>query len=811
MQKGYLRHFRKYSFIYFGVIIICMLYWKALPHQLFKDPVSTVLLSSEGNLLGARIAADGQWRFPAQDTVPEIFEQTIIAFEDKRFYQHPGVDPFAILRAIRLNINRGEVVSGGSTLSMQVIRLSRKGKGRTVWEKLIEVVLATRMELSFSKEEILAFYASNAPFGGNVVGLDAAAWKYYGRGADKLSWAEAATLAVLPNAPSLIHPGKNRDLLRKKRDFLLDKLFENGTIDQTSLELAKEEALPDRPQPLPSFAPHLLEEIHQKSLAGVSNEETSIQSTINLYWQKRANQIAERYYNLYKPVGIHNLGILVAEVKTGDVKVYVGNTPGKNPDHNCAVNVVPAKRSTGSILKPFLYASMLSEGEILPNMLIPDIPTRFEGYHPTNFDQKYQGAVPANMALARSLNIPAVRMLRDFGINRFKDKLNAIGLESIDRPASDYGLTLVLGGAESTLWELVGAYSGMARNLNNYPDYNGKYESNAYRPLNYLTKESKSPLSPAEFDKLKSSSPLKASAIWQSFEAMLEVSRPYGESFWENYASSGKIAWKTGTSYGFRDAWAIGVTPRYVVGVWVGNADGEGRPQLIGSATAAPILFDMFDVVGEGNEWFTPPYDDMKKVQLCTQSGHVVTELCHESKWGWVSKTASHIRPCPYHRMVYLDPDKEFQVHSNCESPLRMRKEAYFILPPLEEKYYKNRHPAYRDLPPFRDDCLTALQKGSKSKNMQLIYPAVPNSKIYIPKDIDGSLSETVFEATHRKNDAVLFWHLDDSYIGTTSNFHEMALRPKKGKHTLTLVDEYGEYLSINFEILTKEKSKLSD
>lgn len=811
LRKGLFLHIRKRPWLYLGVAILLVLYLRCLPKTLFEDPVSTVLLSEEGELMGARIASDGQWRFPAQDTVPKIFAQTIVAFEDKRFYQHPGVDLLAIFRAIWLNIRQGEIVSGGSTLSMQVIRLSRKGKGRTIWEKLIEMALATRLELKYTKSEILAMYASNAPFGGNVVGLDAAAWKYYGRSADRLSWAETATLAVLPNAPSLIHPGKNRDLLRRKRDFLLQKLSQNGSLDQWSAELAMEEALPDRPKLLPSFAPHLLEEIHQKSLAGKLSNESSFRSTLNLYWQKRANQIAERYYNLYKPVGIHNLGILVAEVQSGDIKVYVGNTPGSDPSHNCAVDVLPALRSTGSIMKPFLYASMLSEGELLPHSLVPDVPTRFEGYHPTNFDHKYQGAVEANKALARSLNIPAVRMLSAFGVDRFKDKLNAIGLESIDRPASDYGLTLVLGGAESSLKQLVGAYGGMARTLNNYPAYNGKYEHEAYHPLNYFAKKSKEALGPEDFDRLKASAPLKASSIWHTFQAMVEVSRPYGESFWENYASSGKIAWKTGTSYGFRDAWAIGLTPEYVVGIWVGNADGEGRPQLIGSATAAPILFDMFDVVGESSQWFTPPFDDMKKVQVCSQSGHLITELCKEPRLEWISKSANHTQPCPYHQTVFMDPVQELQVHSSCESPLKMRKESYFVLPPLQEKFYKNRHPDYQVLPPYREDCLASLQKGKKSSNMEMIYPSVPNSRIYIPKDLDGSISETVFEATHREEDATLFWHLDEEYLGKTFKFHEMAMRPKPGKHKLTLVDEYGEYLSIYFEILAKEKSDLSN
>ncbi|MEO0896660.1 MAG: penicillin-binding protein 1C [Bacteroidota bacterium] len=789
-----------------AIMAVCILFgvWlNCLPKQLFSDPLSTVMLSQEGELLGARIASDGQWRFPAQDTVPEIFSKTLLAFEDKRFYYHPGFDPLAMARALWLNISRGEVVSGGSTISMQVIRLSRKGRGRTIWEKLIEVVWATRLELRHSKEEILAHYASNAPFGGNVVGLDAAAWKYFGRGADKLSWAEAATLAVLPNAPSLIHPGKNRDLLRRKRDFLLGKLLADGTIDTTSYELAIEENLPAKPKKLPSHTPHLLEEIHQNRLSSRKQAEALVKSSIDILFQKQANQIAKRYYELYKPTGVHNLGILVAEVATGEVKAYVGNTPGTNPAHNCAVNVIPAPRSTGSIMKPYLYASMLNDGELLPHMLIPDVPTRFGSYNPVNYDRTYQGAIPASQALARSLNIPAVRMLSNYGIGRFRDKLRQIGLNSINRSADNYGLTLVLGGAESSLWELTGAYVGMARSLNQFVALQGYYPNNAYRPLSWLPQT----ISDESTENLKQSAPLSAASIWQTFEAMVEVSRPYAESFWENYASSGKIAWKTGTSYGFRDAWAIGCTPEYVIGVWVGNADGEGRPELVGSAMAAPVMFDMFDVVGEGEEWFTPPYDDMKEVEVCAESGYLMSERCPESKKEWISNQTQKTKPCPYHKHVYLDQEGDFRVHSGCESPLNMTKKSFFILPPLQETYFKNRHPAYIIPPPYRSDCLATLPSANRAKTMEMVYPPA-KAKIYIPRELDGELSETVFEATHRNRDAVLFWHLDNEYIGKTANFHKMGLRPKPGKHIITLVDEQGEHLSVSFEILAGEKDK---
>ena len=242
--------------IFAGLTLIALL---LRPGDLFDDPVCAVLESRDGKLLGARIAADGQWRFPAADVIPEKFATCIVTFEDKRFWHHPGVDPLAIARALRLNSSRGEIRSGASTLTMQTIRLSRGNPPRTIPEKLLEMVLALRLEAYCSKDEILALYAAHAPFGGNVVGLEAAAWRYFGRPADELSWAESATLAVLPNAPALIHPGSRRDALLAKRNFLLDKLCAIGVIDSLECDLAKDEPLPDKPWPLPEIAYHYLE------------------------------------------------------------------------------------------------------------------------------------------------------------------------------------------------------------------------------------------------------------------------------------------------------------------------------------------------------------------------------------------------------------------------------------------------------------------------------------------------------------------------------------------------------------------------
>jgi len=499
--------------------LLALAFALCLPEPLFDAPVSTVLTDRQGKLLDARIASDGQWRFPARDTVPEKFAACITTFEDKRFWYHPGVDPLALARAIWLNLSQGEVVSGGSTLTMQVIRLSRQGKARTVGEKLIEIVLATRATLRYRKARILALYASHAPFGGNVVGLDAAAWKYFGRDPEQLSWSEMAILAVLPNAPALIHPGRNREALRRKRDFLLAKLLAEGHIDSLTHTLACLEELPHKPLPLPHLAPHLLARHHAQLATSAAAGESRLRSTLDRDLQIRSRQILARHHQHLRGQGIHNAGALIVEVATGDIQAYLGNTPCLENQHGCRVDVTTARRSTGSILKPFLYAAMLSDGEILPHSLLPDVPSFFGGYSPSNYDQTYRGAVPASLALARSLNVPAVRMLQRHGVPKFQDELMRLGLTSLDRPAADYGLSLILGGAEATLADLAAVYAGMARSLNQFRPLNGRYDVQAYRPLNYRAAASRPAISARDRDRLTRQAPVSAGAIWHTFEA----------------------------------------------------------------------------------------------------------------------------------------------------------------------------------------------------------------------------------------------------------------------------------------------------
>ncbi|GAB2826828.1 penicillin-binding protein 1C [Ferruginibacter profundus] len=776
-------------------------FYFSLPKTLFNAPTSYVIEDKDGNLLNATIAADGQWRFPYNKNVPQKFIDCITTFEDKRFFKHPGVDPVSIGRAVVKNIKNKGVVQGGSTLTMQVIRLSKQDDKRSIWNKLKESILAVRLEMSYSKKEILALYASNAPFGSNVVGLDAAAWRYYGRSPDKLSWGEMATLAVLPNAPALVHPGKNRDVLLKKRNALLDKLSDAGKIDASSCTLAKLESLPGNPLPLPQYSPHLLQRFikDNKNLSTT----TKIKTTLDGALQKNVAAIVQQHQAVLKGNGINNACALVLDVETGNTLAYVGNIYDPlNKEMESDVDVIAAPRSPGSALKPILYAAMLSDGLILPNSIIPDIPTQIGSYAPQNFDLGYDGAVPANRALARSLNIPAVKLLQQYKYQRFYETLQQCGITTLNRNADTYGLSLILGGCEVTAWDIAGVYASMARTLNHQTKNHGKPDPDDFHPPNYIAKQT-----PGQQQLSTTNLPLDATSIYFTFQAMQEVMRPGEEGLWQQFTSSQKIAWKTGTSFGFRDGWAIGVTPKNVVAVWVGNTDGEGRPGLIGVQTAAPILFDIFRVLPNVNMpagqagWFEKPKYNYSFVPVCRQSGYRANIDCPDVDTLFMPPNGTKVPQCVYHKMIHLDATGNFRVTEQCESPSAMQHKSWFILTPAMEYYYKQKNADYKILPPFKAGC----EFAETGKVMEIIYPQ-PDAKIYVPLEVSGQRGNTVFTAAHRRSSAKIFWSLDDNFIGTTQNFHQMALNPSPGIHIITLVDENGLSVSRQFEILEKEK-----
>ena len=768
------------SKLYLAIVVTVLVFsalWFALtpPYPLFDTPYSTVLYSRNSELLCAKVASDGQWRFPSRDTLPSKYISAVIEYEDRRFYNHNGVSLLAIARATRQNIASQRVVSGGSTLTMQLIRISRGNPSRNMYNKLWETLLALRLEWTYSKREILELYAAHAPFGGNVVGVEAAAWRYFGHDPIHLSWAEAATLAVLPNSPALIHPGRGREALLRKRDRLLDRLLQEGYLDSIEYSSAVLEPLPDAPNALPQDAPHLMDYLPKGS---------AHHTTIDYALQQRTQQIVDNYGSTILANNlIDNAAVIVVDVHSGETLAYVGNISSsgdRGRKDGRSVDIIQSRRSTGSLLKPILYGALLSEGQILPNTLVFDTPLNIGGFTPTNYNKTFNGVVTARSAVERSLNVPIVRMLTLYNSGRFLNLLRSMGLTTLDRSSDNYGATLILGGAEGTLWEMCGLYASLARSLESYNRF-GAYNSDDMHPLTTLSKPLKTATKESVPSKL---SPLSPSALWFMFEAMSGVNRPEEESSWEEFSSMKQIAWKTGTSYGNRDAWAIGLTPRYMVGVWVGNADGEGRSSMTGVGSAAPIMFDVFSMLPDSREWFAEPIEDMEMIVSCGRSGYRASEWCHLSgdRIDTLSVPLAGVitHTCPYHKSI------------TTEGVTR----GWFVLPPIAEYYYRRTASDYT-VPPV----------GRGGRSLELIYPQ-HNAQLYVPQGF--SSKSVVFRAAHRSDTASIHWHMDSHYLGTTHSSslsgHTIIVNPPAGEHLLTIVDDEGRDQRISFTVLSTSR-----
>ncbi|WP_428034323.1 penicillin-binding protein 1C [Amphritea sp.] len=750
--------------------------WWPLPDPLFSKPLSRLLLDQNGQLLSARIATDQQWRFQAVSALPEAYTTSLIQYEDKRFMSHPGVDPLAIVRAFYLNLTAGRIVSGGSTITMQLARIVDGNRARTWWQKLQELHLALRLEMQLSKREILALYAANAPMGGNTVGIEAAAWRYFGRRLNELSWAESALLAVLPNSPSVMHLSRSREQLRHKRDFLLHKLWQNGVLNEQDYRLSLLEPIPDRPKPWPALAGHLLDRLSQEY-----PDQAVFHTEIDRRLTEKIEFILQQHSQRLGALGINNLALIVVDNATLQVKAYFGNTPfSQRPEFAPYVDIASQPRSSGSTLKPFLYASMLDSGDITPLMLIPDIPTAYGSYQPTNYDESYRGAVSARKALTASLNIPSVRMLDQYSYQAFYEQLKQMGFSHLFRTPEEYGLSLILGGAEVSLVDLTAAYANLSRQAQSA-------QSIVQQSLKY------GQAVPADGGQL----PLSQGAAWLTLEALSDVTRPGLHKMHRLFAGSAKVAWKTGTSYGLRDGWAIGTTRDVTVGVWTGNANGEGRPLLTGTSAAAPLLFDTLNIIAAGG-WPETPDAALRSIQVCRDNGFLPKFDCPRQTL-LIPLAARFEKVSPHHFQVAVDRVSGLRTSRDCDAAGEVISKTFFQLPPSQAVYYRISHPDYTPVPDFDPVCLPdrRVLKG----DFEITYPGA-GQLISLPKYLNGQRGEVVLRASAKKDAARLYWHLDKHYLGTTRTFHELAVTLAEGEHRLRLVDEQGVWQQVTFSVV---------
>ncbi len=738
-----------------------------LPQPLFKQDFSTVVLDKDKKILRVFLNSNEQWIFPPDKNfkIPKKLEKAVLIAEDKNFYSHFGVDFIAIFRAAIQNIKAKRVVSGASTITMQVARLIKQ-KRRTFINKLLETFQALKIETKYSKKQILSFYLNYAPFGGNIIGIQAASYKYYGKPIEKLTWSEACTLAVLPNAPGIISPDMNKKRLFEKKNKLLFKLYKNKVITKWDYELAIKEDVPKGSKKFDIVAPHFARKV--KNL----KEGEQVVSTIDKELQKMCKSIVKVHSNYLRGNGINNLSVLVSETKSGKVRVYLGSTNFFDNKYSGQVDGVSAKRSTGSVLKPFLYSYAIDNGVLLPQTLIKDIPTFYGAYTPTNANKKFDGLVTMEQALIRSLNVPAARTLTKIGIENFYFLLKKGGMTTLYRQPYDYGLPLVLGGAESSLWDLVTLYRG----LGNY---------GTFSKLSYLESES------GEKQGVKL---LSDGSCFLILNILKKLKRPGAEYYWQMYQNSKPVAWKTGTSYGQRDALAIGVTKDWTIAVWTGNFSGEGNKLLTGASCSAPILFDIVNSLPSSSGWFKKPLSKMKKLKICKETGFLATENCLKTVEVDVPYSMKPLSPCPYHKKITVTKDGRFQVCSLCWERGNYKTVSVLCYPPSVNRVLRKRGRATYSLPSHKKCCPGV----HKEKVIEITYP-LNNSKIYIPTDIGGERQKITCRVSHSNATSTIYWYLDNNFLGTTSKEHSKSIFITKGMHKLFVIDNKGNEHEVKF------------
>lgn len=570
---------------------------------------ATVVLARDGTPLRAFADHDGVWRYPVTpEQVSPLYIQALLGYEDQWFWRHPGVNPLALVRAAWQWVRHGEIVSGGSTLTMQVARIIDPNS-RTVTGKLHQILRALQLEVHLSKTQILSLYLDNAPFGGTIEGVEAASWAYLGKPAEHLSHAEAALLAVLPQAPSHMRPDRHPARARKARDKVLQRLVDEGVWSPGTAASARMEPVVARSLDPPMLAPMLARRLHNADPSA-----RRIRSTIDANLQRAMQDRVHSYLSRLPPRT--SAALLVLDNATGATRVYVGSGSFGSDARLGYVDMVRAWRSPGSTLKPFLYGMALDDGLIDSGSLLLDAPQSFDGYRPGDFSGAFSGPVTAADALRLSLNVPAVDLLDRVGPARFNARLANAGL-SLQLPhGAAPNLSIILGGAGARLEDLVSAYTA----------FNNHGIASAARMTQDAPVRQRRVLSPG--------------AAWIVRRMLDEHPRP-GYSA-DSLADSNRppLAWKTGTSYGFRDAWAVASMPRYSIGVWIGRPDGTPMPGQYGAVTALPLLFQVADSLPPNQGRGSPPPASVSRTTVCWPLGRAPDpaqpQLCQRRLQAWV-------------------------------------------------------------------------------------------------------------------------------------------------------------------------------
>lgn len=749
-----------------GIVILVILFF--LLNWIFPLPAppeySTIITDNKGEVVNAFLTKDEKWRMKTElDEISPLLRKTIIAKEDKYFYSHPGINFIAIGRAFINNITRMKRTSGASTITMQVARAMEPRK-RNLGSKMIEAFRALQLELKYSKDEILQLYLNLVPYGGNIEGVKSASQLYFKKNPDHLSLAEITALSIIPNRPSSLVVGKNNDRIIEERNKWLRRFAEEKVFTKKEIEDALNEPLIATRGTVPHYIPHLSYKLKKQS-------GTTINTNIDLNTQLKTEKILEDYVRAQRLRNIKNAAIIIINNKTHQVITYAGSSDFKDTIDGGQVNGINAVRQPGSTLKPLLYGMCFDEGLLTPKTIITDVPVNYEGYAPENYDEKFNGYVTVAYALEHSLNIPAVKSLQQLGYEKLIQKLSLCNFKQIQKDRNKLGLSLILGGCGTTLEELTGLFSSFANN--------GVYVSPSYtqtdtagRKVNVLT--------PA--------------ACFMLNEILSKVDRPDFPVNWQATEHMPKIAWKTGTSYGRKDAWSIGYNKNFTVGVWAGNFSGTGVPDLSGANVATPLLFKIFNTIDYDSdaEWFTQP-DDCDTRQVCSETGLIPAESCANKVLDYFIPLVSSSKVCNNLQEILISADEKISYCKSCAPPNGYKKKLFKIVEPEMQAYFSENNVKFEKIPPHNPDC-ELIFKGSAP---QITSPS--NGTEYL---ISKKNPEPLQLICKTANDvSKVYWYINNKFYKTSSAGEKQFFTPEEGPVKISCTDDKGRNRDITIRV----------
>jgi penicillin-binding protein 1C len=728
---------------------------------------STIVTDNKGEVINAYLTKDQKWRMKTElDEISPLLRKTIIAKEDKYFYSHPGVNPFAVARAVFKNILRMKRTSGASTITMQVARALEPRK-RNIFSKMIEMFRAFQLEWSYSKEDILQMYLNLVPYGGNIEGVKSASQLYFKKNPDHLSLAEITALSIIPNKPSSLVMGKNNDRIIEERNRWLRKFAADKVFTEKEIEDALAEPLTATRGTVPHYIPHLAYKL--KRWGGTSSG--VIHTNIDLNTQLKTEKLVEDYVRAQRLRNIKNAAIVIIDNRTHKIITYVGSSGFKDTVDGGQVNGASAVRQPGSTLKPLLYALCFDEGLLTPKTTLADVAVNYQGYAPENYDEKFNGYVSVEYALEHSLNIPAVKSLRLLGHEKLIQKLIECNFKQIQKDQKKLGLSMILGGCGTTLEELTGLFSSFANN--------GKYTAPFYTRAD-TNHQGITVVSPA--------------ANYMINEILSRVNRPDFPLNWTSTERMPKIAWKTGTSYGRRDAWSIGYNKNYTVGVWTGNFSGVGVADLSGSNIATPLLFKIFNTIDydSDEEWFTQPQDcDIRKV--CSETGMIPSEHCTNLTTDYFIPLISPAQTCNNWQEIMVSPDEKISYCKSCAPQSGYKKKWYKITEPDMQSWFEDNRIAYTKIPPHNPDC-ELIFKG----NAPFITSPANGTEYLINKKSPEPLQLVCKTA----NDvSKVYWYINNKFYKTSNAGEKQFFVPEEGPVKISCTDDKGRNRDIKITV----------